>query len=182
MPQEKRNLSALDVNSTITWSNESNAYAENDNFASSSSFAAVGNYGGGNYQNPTHTPTSLDEFKIRFFDINSEHSNDEFLLQIYNPNTSAWETLETFTELAKLPTALTTKDYTSAMQTKFNAAEDKTAFLNGLQVRIYMSVKSGGPDNVNIGLAWSNLTYTYSEEGCKVSPAQVGPMSGGVTI
>ena len=72
MGQETRHISALDVNSIITWTNESNAFVEDDNYAYTSDFDDT-NYGGGNYQNPTETPTALDLFQVRFFDVSSEY-------------------------------------------------------------------------------------------------------------
>ncbi|MHC4156684.1 MAG: hypothetical protein ACYST6_17445, partial [Planctomycetota bacterium] len=173
MATEKRNLSALDVNNGVTWSNASNAFTEDDNYASTGNneFAAVGEYCGGNFQDITQTPggasTDLTDFKVRFMDINSDHSDDTYLLQVYNPDTTAWETLETFDDLNLLPAgSLATKDYTtsgesSSMQSKYDAAADKTAFLNGLQIRVYQSAKSGGADKPEIGLAWANFTYNY---------------------
>lgn len=176
MATEQLNLSALDVNSGVTWSNDSNAFVEDENYASTGAAEfASGDYCGGNYANITQTPTALDDFKIRFFDINSDHINDTFLLQIYNPDTTAWETLETFNSGNLLPTALATKDYTSAMQTKYGAAADKSAFLNGLQVRVYQSAQSGGPDRPEIGLAWSNFTYTYTPAPLSVNVADSNP-------
>jgi len=159
---EKRNLSALDVNLNVTWTNASNAYTEDDNYASGSDIGTAGNYAGGNFQDITQTPTALDDFKVRFYDINSEHTNDTYDLEVYNPDTTSWESLETFNAGNLLPTSLTTKDYTTAMQSKYSAATNKTTFLDGLQLRLYVTTKQAGPDNVNLGLAWANFTYTYS--------------------
>jgi len=159
---EKRNLSALDVNLNVTWTNASNAYTEDDNYASGSDIGTARNYAGGNFQDITQTPTALDDFKVRFYDINSEHTNDTYDLEVYNPDTTSWESLETFNAGNLLPTSLTTKDYTTAMQSKYSAATNKTTFLDGLQLRLYVTTKQAGPDNVNLGLAWANFTYTYS--------------------
>jgi hypothetical protein len=161
LTQETRHILALDVNSGVTWNNEPYAKVEDDNYADSSDIGDA-EYGGGNYQDITNAPDTLDLFQVRFFDINSEHSDDSYPLEIYNPHTSAWEILETFSSANKLPTSLTTKDYTLIMIAKFNAAIDKVAFLNGLQIRFRCS-KSKGADNVNIGLAWSKFVYTYTE-------------------
>jgi hypothetical protein len=46
------------------------------------------------------------------------------------------------------------------MQTKFGAATDKDAFINGLQIRLLCS-KLKGSDNVNWGVAYCKLVYQY---------------------
>ena len=118
LESETRHLDALNANVTTTWTDESNAFTEDDSYASASDSAAVGDYAGGSFQDIGYTPggLGLTGFLIRFFDVGGEHVNDTHLLQIYNTHMSAWETLETFDSGNLLPTALTTKDYTSAMQ------------------------------------------------------------------
>jgi hypothetical protein len=114
------------------------------------------------FQDITQTPTSLTDFQIRWFDSNADHSNDTYLLQVYNNHTTSWETLETFNSGNVIHTALATDDFTSALQTKFNAASDKTAFLNNLEVRLFCQTKSGAGDDVRFSVAWCNFTYDYA--------------------
>ena len=59
---ETRHLSALDVNNGITWSNNSNAFVEDENYASTGNneFSTEGEYCGGNYQDITLKPDTLD--------------------------------------------------------------------------------------------------------------------------
>lgn len=163
MAQETRYIVALNVNLNVQWGNEFLAFGEDDDtFAIGTDITNIGDYGGGNYSNSQGTPTSLDLFQVRFFDILADHSDDTFLFQVYNPDTTSWETLETFDTGNKMPTSLTTKTYTTEMQTKFNAASNKSVFLDGLQFRFYMSAKSKGRDKPKIGLAWSKFIYTYN--------------------
>lgn len=163
MATEKRLLDDLDAQSSGAWTNESNAFTEDDNYAESSTLA-VGLYAGGDYQQITQTPTGFSEFKVAFFDLNSTHVNDTYELRYYNNHISTWALLETFNSGNLLPAPLTPpKNYSSQLITAYNVASDKTAFLNNLGFRITNTAKQAGPDNVQIGLAWSYFTYTYTE-------------------
>ena len=159
---QTRQISALNVNSTTTWTDEANAYVEDDQYAYTSNLGSEGEYGGGNFQDPSEVPDLLTDFKVRFYDRNADQSNDVVTLDVYNPHTTAWETLETFDTGNYLPTSLTTKDYTTAMQSKFAAASEKQAFLNGLQLRFCLADKVQGADGISIALAWANFTYDHS--------------------
>jgi len=164
LESETRYINALNVNDGITWVNESNAFGETEDYARTYAFSSPSDYAGGNFQDITATPTGagLTDFKIRMYDWIADHVNDTLTLEIYNPHTSAWETLETFDSGNLLPSALTTFDYTTAMQTKYAAASDKTAFLNGLQFRLYFTAKQAGADGVYWVVAWAKFMYEGS--------------------
>jgi len=173
---ESRLPDTLDVVNGITWNNATNACTEDDSEADSTNFGVAGTYAGGNFANITQVPAAdgvLTAFAVRHREINNEHANDTYLLQVYNPDTTVWETLETFNSANLLPDVLTTEDYTSAMATKYAAASNKTTFLNGLQFRLYCSVKTGGADGINWALAWAKFTYEYEESAVAPPPEWV---------
>ena len=168
---ETCHLNALNYNSGVVWSNESNAYTEDDDYASTNDMTAPDVYAGGNFQGPSHTPLTLTEFKIRFFDINSEHDDDTFVLEFWDDDAEESVTLETFNSGNPLPTSLTTKDYTSTVQSRFNSAGNKADFLAYLKVDLYLSTVSGDADDINWGLAWSKFIYEYEDaEGGQPPP------------
>jgi hypothetical protein len=162
MATEKRQLNDLDAVSSVSWTNESNAFVEDDNYASSGA-VNINGIAGGDYDDITQTPTGFSTFVCRFYDINADHVNDTFDFEIYDNDSSSWVNCETFNSGNLLPTSLTTKDYTSTVNTEYTAAADKSAFLNSLQFRIRCSAKSGGNDGPEIGLAYSYFEYTYTE-------------------
>ncbi len=162
MASEKRNLVATFTTNTTGWTDDSNAYVEDENFAYSGDMDTAADYGRCPFQDISGTPSSLDEFKIRWYDSNSDHDNDTYELQVYNNHTTSWEALETFNSGNVIHTSLATDDHTSAMQTKFAAAADKTAFLNNLQIQLISTIKTGGGDDVRFAVAWCNFTHTYA--------------------
>jgi hypothetical protein len=158
-----RYISGMGITGGVGWNNTANAINnEDDNYADSNDIPDM-TYAGYDMQDVVSaSPTSLDLFVIKHMDINSEQDDDTFYFQIYNPETTNWEPLETFTTASKLPQgALALDTYTAAMQTKFNAATNKTTFINGLQGRLYCE-KTKGSDNVNWGMAFCKLIYSYT--------------------
>ena len=162
MATEKRLLDDLDAQSSLAWTSESNAFVEDDNYASSASLYTVGEYVGGDFQAITQTPTSFTSFYVRFFDINSDHSNDTYIMRFYNLDSEGWIDLETFNSGNLLPTSLTTKDYTLTLSTYYAAAANKTSWLNSLAFRLTHTIKVLGDDRPEIGLAWAYFVYDYT--------------------
>jgi hypothetical protein len=94
MASGTRYISALDVNEpSVTWSSSANAIDnENDDYADSTNIGD-GCWGGFNMQDATPGVTALSEFTVKHMDINSEQSDDTYTLDVYNPDTTNWETL-----------------------------------------------------------------------------------------
>lgn len=162
MATEKRNLVAT-FTSDIGWTDNSNAYTEDDPYAYTGDLDAIGNYGACPFATPTYTPTALDEFKIKWFDSNSDHVDDELQLQVYDNHTSTWSVLETFNSGNQIHTSLETDDFTTELQTLYAAASDKAAFLANLQIRLIVTDQTGGKDDPRFSVAWCNFTYEYAE-------------------
>lgn len=166
MATETLYIGALDVNSLIGWTDAANAIGnENDNYAYTDDYVDLA-YAGGNLQNTTYAPdensTDITYCGVRHFDVNSEHADDTFYLEVYNSHTSTWEQpIPPYSSSSLLPTSLTTNNITAWIQSKYGAASDKRAFIDGLQFRLRM-VKTKASDAVNWGLAFVKLTYNYT--------------------
>lgn len=126
-------------------------------------YSAINQYRGGSIGDiisPVYgEPDALDSCLVRFWDLYSNHTVGIFTCDIYNPDTSAWEILETFNAGNILPDTNTEFDYTVAMKTKFAAATDKRAFLSDLKIRWYLSSAPGGVGY--IATRGIKIEYTY---------------------
>ena len=162
MATEQRLFNDLDAVSYGSWTNESNAFVIDDNCAVADFTLNGSRTAGGDFDNISYTPDSLDSFTVRFYDSAAGHANDTVLAQIYDLDSETWITCETFNSGNLLPTSLTTYDYTTEADTYFSAAASKTGWLNGVQFRLYCSVQSGPPDGMVIAYAWGQFTYEYT--------------------
>ena len=122
------------------WTDSANIIGQYD--VATASFARdaiTGSYSGdANFANTAVTPTSISSFLVRLWNSGVSRTDDVVKCEVYNNHTEAWEEIDELA--ADLPEGETEYDYTTEVQAKFAAAADKTAFINALAFRWYVTV------------------------------------------
>jgi hypothetical protein len=136
MATEILHFSALDENNDVTWTGADNVIGSfGVNAANTSVLDTQEQYGGGNLEDVSFVPISIDSFIVSSYDATGAHGSDLIKLELYNPDTSAWTLLDSWTSGGSLPEDPTEVDYTTSITTMFDLATDKEAFINGLKLR-----------------------------------------------
>ena len=118
-------------------------------------------YGGGGVDDASYTPTGITSVKAIYWNSGGGSlADDTVYFQMYDYE-EGWINLQTFNSSAQLPTSEQEFDYTVSVDGEFDAATNKTTFVNSLVLRWYQA-QTKGQDDIVISTQGIEVIYEYT--------------------